>query len=331
MRRLRVLLDANVVVDAQVRDLFCRLAEADLIDLCWSVEIIAESRRVLTEKLRLERAKVERLVDALGRAFPDAAVVGYAPLVDHLELPDTDDRHVLAAAVHGECDWLVTDNVDDFPDDEVDPFDLLVLTVDDALVRLAGIFRAQLATVVDRQVAALRRPAMTRDAFLKRLAARAPMGAVRIGTALGIESYAKIFGEVRDAETDHSPQGAVRRLLTAVEARDHEQLAGFVDPTFARRLTGRQQPSPSKLLDVLEAALDDVRTTDGWGFATARRLQGPDLELVKLVRAGTEPRVAFEPQAVQGHLFFMRREDTDWILVDLDGPDPALAEAPEPR
>ncbi|CAN5697933.1 hypothetical protein BH24ACT5_BH24ACT5_09250 [soil metagenome] len=33
MRRLRVLLDANVIVDAQVRDLFCRLAEAELLDL----------------------------------------------------------------------------------------------------------------------------------------------------------------------------------------------------------------------------------------------------------------------------------------------------------
>lgn len=47
MRRLRVLLDANVLVDAQVRDLFLRLAEAELIDVRWSAQILAEPRRAL--------------------------------------------------------------------------------------------------------------------------------------------------------------------------------------------------------------------------------------------------------------------------------------------
>lgn len=187
MRRLRVLLDANVIVDAQVRDLFCRLAEADLIDLRWSGEIIAECRRVLTESLRLDRSKVDGLIAALGRAFPYAAVVGYQPLIDDIELPDPDDRHVLAAAVYGECDWLVSDNVKDFPDEKVELFDLLVVTVDDALVLLAGAFGNQLAAVVDRQVAALRRPGMTRHTFIERLAARAPIGAVAIGKALEME------------------------------------------------------------------------------------------------------------------------------------------------
>ena len=43
MRRLRVLLDANVLVDAQVRDFFFALAEAELIDLRWSSEIVQET------------------------------------------------------------------------------------------------------------------------------------------------------------------------------------------------------------------------------------------------------------------------------------------------
>jgi predicted nucleic acid-binding protein len=325
LRRLRVLLDANVIIDAQVRDLFCRLAEADLIDLRWSGEIIAECRRALTESLRLDHSKVNRMIAALNRAFPEAGVVGYEQLVDGLELPDADDRHVLAAAAHAECDWLVTDNVKDFPDDKVDPFDLLVITVDDALVLLAGAFRADMAAIVDRQVAALRRPAMTRDAFVRRLAARAPVGAVAIGRALDIESYTRMFTEIIDAGADSSPQGAVRRLLEAIEAGDHQHLARFVDPNLARRLTGREQPSTSDILQAFEAVFADVLTTDGWGFATGRRLQGADLELVKLLRSGTKPRVAFEPQAAHGHLLWMRRQATDWMLVDLDGPDPAEA------
>lgn len=70
MRRLRVLLDANVLVDAQVRDLFCRLAEAELIDLRWTSPILAEMRRALEEDLRLDVSATDRLLAALQRASP---------------------------------------------------------------------------------------------------------------------------------------------------------------------------------------------------------------------------------------------------------------------
>ncbi len=125
MRRLRVLLDANVIVNAQVRDLICRLAEAELLDVRWSAAILEETRRALVEGLGLDPSKVDRLLDALGRAFPAAPVEGFEGLIDQLDLPDLDDRHVLAAAIHGECDLLVTDNVRDFPSATMERFDIL--------------------------------------------------------------------------------------------------------------------------------------------------------------------------------------------------------------
>lgn len=76
MRRLRVLLDANVLVNAQVRDLICRLAEAELIDVRWSTTILDETRRALVDGLGLDPSRADRLLDALGRAFPEAAVEG---------------------------------------------------------------------------------------------------------------------------------------------------------------------------------------------------------------------------------------------------------------
>ena len=51
----------------------------------------------------------------LGEAFPDDAVVDYEPLIVGLLLPDPDDRHVLAAAIHSDSDLLVTGNLDAFP------------------------------------------------------------------------------------------------------------------------------------------------------------------------------------------------------------------------
>ena len=47
--------------------------------------------------------------------FPDAIVTGYEMLAASLDLPDPDDRHVLAAAILGEADVIVTANLRDFP------------------------------------------------------------------------------------------------------------------------------------------------------------------------------------------------------------------------
>lgn len=92
MRLTRVLLDANVLVDAQLRDLFLRLAEAGLIEVYWSAEIMHELRGALTQARGLDETKVDRLILALDSAFPDASV--QAPELPSIpELPDPDDRH----------------------------------------------------------------------------------------------------------------------------------------------------------------------------------------------------------------------------------------------
>ena len=50
------------------------------------------------------------------RAWPDAEVAVDAELVARLSLPDPDDRHVLAAAIAGGAEVLLTLNRADFPD-----------------------------------------------------------------------------------------------------------------------------------------------------------------------------------------------------------------------
>lgn len=330
MRRIRVLLDANVLVDAQVRDLFLRLAEADLIDVRWSMQILDETRRTLVQRLGLEPASSDRLLEIMQRAFPNAAVTGHEYLVDNLNLPDPDDRHVLAAAIHGECDLLVTDNTRDFPDKSVEDADLLVITVDDALTSLAEGQREDIKEIVATQIAALRRPPSTVEAFIDRLAMRAPNAAMTIGSALGIAKYERILDDTRDARGDRGPQEAVRRLIDAIGDERHEEVVALVDQQLAAKLTGTEQPTPPQLHAALADALHDVFTTDGWGFPTARRLHAPDVELVKLVRGGSETHIAHGPRSAPGHLFYMRTTVSDWILVDLDGPDQAQSRTARP-
>jgi hypothetical protein len=57
----RVLLDSNVLVDAQVRGLFLRLAENDHLQVCWTDLILEELHRTLTGKLGQPPEKVDRL------------------------------------------------------------------------------------------------------------------------------------------------------------------------------------------------------------------------------------------------------------------------------
>ena len=48
-------------------------------------------------------------------AVRECLVTGYSTLIPSLTLPDPDDRHVLANAIHGKAGVIVTFNLSDFP------------------------------------------------------------------------------------------------------------------------------------------------------------------------------------------------------------------------
>jgi hypothetical protein len=62
-------------------------------------------------------AYLTRLLRQMETAFPGALVTGWEPLVATVQLPDPDDRHVVAAAWAGRADVIVTDALADFPPD----------------------------------------------------------------------------------------------------------------------------------------------------------------------------------------------------------------------
>jgi predicted nucleic acid-binding protein len=97
----KVVLDACVLANAGLCDLFLRLAEPPRLYLpVWSAEILDEVRRTQTTKLK--RRYPTELADywrkEVTRAFPEAEARGYSKLVS-LMTNHEKDRHVLAAAV----------------------------------------------------------------------------------------------------------------------------------------------------------------------------------------------------------------------------------------
>jgi predicted nucleic acid-binding protein len=119
------LLDANVLYPAPVRDIFIQLAVTDIYHAKWSAAIHDEwMRSLLRDKPRLDRAVLERTRDLMDRAVRDCFVTGYEALIPALTLPDPDDRHVLAAAIAGRCDVIVTQTLRDFPAEALAPYGL---------------------------------------------------------------------------------------------------------------------------------------------------------------------------------------------------------------
>ncbi|GAB2958005.1 hypothetical protein GCM10023080_017100 [Streptomyces pseudoechinosporeus] len=60
----------------------------------------------------------------MNAAIRDCLVKGHEPLIDAVELPDPDDRHVLAAAIRAKAQAVVTFNLKDFPTDALAPWDV---------------------------------------------------------------------------------------------------------------------------------------------------------------------------------------------------------------
>lgn len=114
--------DACVLYPAPLRDLLIRLARTNSFRARWSDEVNDEwIRNVIKERPELEE-KLKRTRELMNSAVDDCLVTGYQGLVQGLELPDPNDKHVLAAAISGRADVIVTKNLKDFPEDKLSPY-----------------------------------------------------------------------------------------------------------------------------------------------------------------------------------------------------------------
>src|SRR5262249_35754559 len=102
-------LDASVLYPAPLRDLLLELAVSDLYRAKWSDAVHEEwIAAVLRNRSDLTRAQLERTRDLMNAHARDALVIEFEELIDVLDLPDPNDRHVLAAAIKGGEGLIVT-------------------------------------------------------------------------------------------------------------------------------------------------------------------------------------------------------------------------------
>jgi predicted nucleic acid-binding protein len=112
---IRAVLDACVLYPPVLRALLLGADRAGLYHAFWSARIVEEWLRA-TQKLGPQAQAGAQLDAALIAAAHPRASLSAAPHIEaRLYLPDQNDRHVLAVAIAGSADVIITLNASDFP------------------------------------------------------------------------------------------------------------------------------------------------------------------------------------------------------------------------
>jgi hypothetical protein len=109
------------------------------------------------------------LRDLLMRLAVRSMVTGYEKLIEGLDLPDPDDRHVLAAAIRGRADVIVTCNLKDFPPEKLAPFAIEAQHPDVFVTHLIDLHEGAVVATLREHRSQLRSPPKTAAEYLSTL------------------------------------------------------------------------------------------------------------------------------------------------------------------
>jgi predicted nucleic acid-binding protein len=173
-------LDACPLYSGPLRDLLLELAVADLYRAKWSDEVLEEwINSLLENRPDLTRAQLERTRALMNKHVRDALVKDFEDLIACLDLPDNHDRHVLAAAIKGRADLIVTFNLKDFPAEQLPKWEIEAQHPDEFLVHQFHLAQPVFLQAVKTVRHRLRNPPKSVDDYLDTLRAEGLLATVR--------------------------------------------------------------------------------------------------------------------------------------------------------
>jgi predicted nucleic acid-binding protein len=182
MSMLTAFYDASVLFPSELRNLLMHLALTGLFRARWSADVHEEwIRALLRRRPDLSRNKLERTRMLMDRHAHGALVTGYEDLIEGLRLPDPDDRHVLAAAIRGRADVIVTMNLRDFPTSVLEKYGIVAQHPDEFVASLLDLAPSLVAAAARDHRESLKNPKMSVAEYLTSLEVR---GLVRAACAL---------------------------------------------------------------------------------------------------------------------------------------------------
>ncbi|MCY3779301.1 MAG: PIN domain-containing protein [Chloroflexi bacterium] len=171
--RYTAFLDANVLYSAAVRDICMEVALAKMHRAKWSADVHREwIEAVSRNRPDLKPNNLQRTRELMDLSIPSALVAGYEQLIECIPLEkDPDDRHVVAAAIVGQCDVIVTNDLSHFPKDKLRRYDLEVLRPDDFLANHLDLEPGTFCTAVRTARVTKKNPPYTVEEYLSNLTA----------------------------------------------------------------------------------------------------------------------------------------------------------------
>jgi predicted nucleic acid-binding protein len=168
------LLDANVLHPMVLCDLLIRLSQHGLYRARWSRRILNEViRSIARRRPDLSLSKLERRIDMMNRAVADAEIDESEELTASLSAFGN-DAHVVAAAILGRADVIVTSNLADFPAAALRPYKLVAQSPDDFLIDQWELSSEVVLQALHEQAMALINPPMSPSDVLERMRASVP-------------------------------------------------------------------------------------------------------------------------------------------------------------
>lgn len=179
-------LDANVLYPATLRSVLMELALAGAFHPLWSERVHDEwTRSLQRDRPDLSPDRIARTRALMLAHVDDAMVTGYETLIDTVTLPDPDDRHVLAAAIHSGAAMIVTANIKDFPATALVAHDIMALPPDDFICGLLAEDPQMVIVALSADRASLKNPPMTTDSYLAALEGAGLVETVAVIRTLG--------------------------------------------------------------------------------------------------------------------------------------------------
>ena len=163
MNQFTAVFDACVLYPGTLRSFLMYLAVTDLFRGRWTNAIHDEwMRNIRKDYPNITQAQVERIRDLMNTNVRDCLVSGYEPLIPALTLPDPEDRHVLAAAIHCGADVIVTFNLKHFSEAALKQYGIEAVHPDDFLNSQLEAAPNIVCAAAKRQRESLKNPAQVR-------------------------------------------------------------------------------------------------------------------------------------------------------------------------
>lgn len=164
-------IDANVFYGARLRSLVLFVAQTKIFRARWSDQVHDEwVRNLIANRPDLKPEDLAGTRALMNAAVPDCLVEGYEPLMESMDLPDPDDRHVVAAAIMARASVIVTFNERDFPGDVLAGFGLHTKHPDQFLREAFGVQPELFVEAVKDDFVHYRNPPLVYKDYLASLA-----------------------------------------------------------------------------------------------------------------------------------------------------------------